>query len=275
MEKLKENYQFVIGFVALIISLSAFKEELEGIVLILSVGTYNLAQLFFWLIIGYLIVIQFYVIPFVFLTKFPDSKFLKFTGSTSYVLFVMLSLTPLGMAVFVLLDWFFGLFNTSEIYTELVGSGIALLLGVISGWFSQGVVAKYKREKQQSAINSLEAEESVELEKAKRLFEDKYYSHSILELFKTVETRIHLLLIESGIEIQRRSPLELIRVAEKQKLLTQEQLISINELRNVRNLVAHEINFQVTKEEAKKFLDKVVSIINELNSTLKNKDEEK
>ena len=61
-DKFRDRYDFIIGFVALVISLSAFKDELKTISFTLGTFSYNLGQYFLVVICGFLVCLYFYSI---------------------------------------------------------------------------------------------------------------------------------------------------------------------------------------------------------------------
>lgn len=266
MNKLKEKYEFVIGFVALIVSLSAFKDELKLMVINLSFHSFNLAELFFWLIVGYLCVLQLYVIPFVFSRKYPESKFLNFIGESSYFIFVVLSLSPIILGFVYIGDW---LINLIPPFTDKAKSIISMLLssiiGAVFSFFANSIVRWYKKEKTKEAVEELEEEEIKEIETAIKLIDNGHYAQSILELSKAVETRLFKTLITKGIPIKQRNLLELLRASKKHEILTDTEISSIDELRVLRNKVAHETEIDIDKQTAERLQKLVKSIIIKTN----------
>lgn len=266
MNKLKENYQFVIGFVAIIISLSAFKDELKEIKINLSFISFDASDLFFWLIIGYLIVLQIYIVPFIFSRKFPENKFLKFLGDTSYTIFIVLSLSPIIIGVVYLFDFLISLIPPiSDNIKEVASLVITLIIGVVSGWISRIIVQWFKKEKTKELVEKLEEKEVKELEKTIKLSKDGYYSQAILELSKTIETRLYKTIISHGVDIKRRNLLDLLRVSKKIGILSDNDISSLDELRVLRNKVVHESDLIVTKEDLYRLLELVRELINKLN----------
>jgi len=267
MNKLKENYQFVIGFVAIIISLSAFKDELKAIKINLSFISFDASDLFFWLIIGYLIVLQIYIVPFIFSWKFPESKFLKFLGDTSYTIFIVLSLSPIIIGVVYLFDLLISLIPPiSDNIKEVASIVITLIIGVVSGWISRIIVQWFKKGKTKELVEKLEEKEVKELETTNKLSKDGYYAQSILELSKTIETRLYKTIISHGVDIKRRNLLDLLRASKKIGILSDNDISSLDELRVLRNKVVHESDLIVTKEDSVRLLELVKGLINKLNN---------
>jgi len=61
MEKIKNKFEIILGFVTLIISLSAFKNELSQISIDLGFKTITLAEYFLYSVIGFSISLYLYI----------------------------------------------------------------------------------------------------------------------------------------------------------------------------------------------------------------------
>ena len=68
MDRQKERYQLVIGFVAIVISLSAFKDQLDKVKLNLGFASLTLSDYLLSLTLGFVLVVYIYTIPFLFIT---------------------------------------------------------------------------------------------------------------------------------------------------------------------------------------------------------------
>ena len=65
MEKFKGKYEIIFGFVTLVVSLSAFKEELSKFNLDLGFTSLSLAHLFLYCVFGFCLCLYFYTVEFV------------------------------------------------------------------------------------------------------------------------------------------------------------------------------------------------------------------
>ncbi|MDP3444520.1 MAG: hypothetical protein Q8T08_16805, partial [Ignavibacteria bacterium] len=101
MKLLKDRYEFIIGFVAVIISLSAFKEELSLIRIDLGLFQFSLANYFFYLILGFVITLHIYIIPYILsFTNYSSSKLFSHIELFSYILFTLLAISTTIMLSF-------------------------------------------------------------------------------------------------------------------------------------------------------------------------------
>jgi hypothetical protein len=101
----KERFEYIIGFLALTVSLSNFKDELKSITISTPLLTFNLAQYFLTVILASLVALHFYFIP-----QFVSSKkkvIIKFNNFLTYVCFAILFfiiLTPFFIGIVYLLN---------------------------------------------------------------------------------------------------------------------------------------------------------------------------
>lgn len=95
MKEIKDRWQFIVGFVAIIISLSAFKDELNKIVVDFRFISFSLSQYLFILIVSFISLIHLYVIPYIFsTTKYSNLKIFRHIESLSYILFIVIVISP-------------------------------------------------------------------------------------------------------------------------------------------------------------------------------------
>ena len=251
MEDRRERYEFILGFVAIMISLSAFKDELALIQVNVGFAKFTLSHYFLVVIIGFLLCLYLHVIERVFRdTRFGHYKVFDHFLKVAYVLFVLLLASP----ILVLLSWcsykiIFALRNIDDETKKTISMATIALLGVISGILSQAFVTKYQRAKKNKQQEVLELEEIKEIEKAVKLLEDSYYSQSILEAFKVLELHLYKLLAKRDIRVQRHRFFDLVKFAQKAKLISDNDIGIINEIRKMRNAAAH-LDIQHTKEQS-------------------------
>ena len=96
MEKIKNKYEVILGFVTLIISLSAFKDELAKVNLVLGYTTITLADYFLYIVYGLSICLYFYIIENIAKdSEIGGWKLFDIILRTAYFLFIFILLTPL------------------------------------------------------------------------------------------------------------------------------------------------------------------------------------
>ena len=93
MDKLKERYDIIIGFIAIIISLSVFKNELDRIILDLDFCKFSISQYLFFSIVGFVVCIYLLLISYLSrITKYSHFKIFNVIESISYVGFILILL---------------------------------------------------------------------------------------------------------------------------------------------------------------------------------------
>jgi hypothetical protein len=266
MEKIKNKYEIIFGFVTIIISLSAFKEELSKINLNLGYTTFSLANYFFFIVIGLSICLYLYVSENIAQdTKIGKWNLFKYTLNFAYFLFVFILVSPILLATNILIFKIYELIakNYTDATTTLkainnVLSVIATITTVISSYLTSKRILSDRKIKKQEEI---EEQEIKDLDNATKLFADKYYSHSVLESFKVLETHLYKKITERDIRIQKHNINEIIKVALQEKIIDEKDIPTINDIRGMRNIAAHS-DTEYTKHQAEFALNFVRQLLN-------------
>jgi len=79
MDKIKNKYEIILGFVTLIVSLSAFKNELSGISFNLGYLTINSDEYFLYCVLGFSVCLYLYILEQV----IRDTRILFLVGEAS------------------------------------------------------------------------------------------------------------------------------------------------------------------------------------------------
>ena len=262
MENGKNRYEFILGFVGLAVSLSAFKDELSKINIDLGFTQLSLSTYFFAVLIGLLLCLYLYVIENSLRnTRIGNFKIFDYLLKFAYILFVLLIASP----ILLLLSWLSNkiilAFSRLDKETIKALAGIiTFILGILSGAISTWTVHKQIKQKKDKQQEELEYEEIRDLETANKLLSDGYYSQAILETFKVLELHLYKLLQKRDIRVQRHRLLNILDYAFKQELLTKKDLGFINEIRKMRNSAAH-LDTTHTQEQAKMAVDFVKKMI--------------
>lgn len=260
MENFKNKYEIILGFVTLIVSFSAFKDELSRINLQLGYTTISLSEYFLIIVFGFGVCLYFYIIDKIFQdTKIGSWKLFDYLIRLAYFIFVILLLTPIFLIINIIFYKFYLYSSKSdqvEIWYEITLFIISLvnILGAIS--FSMKL---YRKEQEQQA-EKLEEKEIKELDNANKLFEDGYYSHSVLETFKVLESHLLKKLKQKNIRVSASRALDLINSALKHEIISQNDLPKIHQIREMRNATAHsDVNFTKDRAEfALKFINELL-----------------
>lgn len=262
MDKLKERWEFIVGYVALIVSLSAFKDELTFINLDIGFSVFNSAQFLFALILGFLFSLHIYLIPFLFSsTKYADKKIFSYLESFSYFIFVLLSVSPFFIFLAVGINNVINLLKTIPVETKnVLNSSITFIIGILSGILSSIIAYKYRKQKYSTQKQELEFEEIKEFENAQKLFTDGYYSQSILEAFKVLELHLRRLIIQKDIPFRSNKFIDILEMAMKLELISYDERKIVDQIRQMRNSAAH-LDVAFTKAQAEETISFIKKLI--------------
>ncbi|MGQ1909154.1 hypothetical protein ACT3CE_05145 [Marinifilum sp. RC60d5] len=252
MKEIKDRWQLIIGFAAIIISLSAFKDELNKIIVDFQFISFSLSQYLFILIISFISVIHLYVIPFIFsTTKYSNLKVFKHIESLSYILFLVIILSPSLLLIIYLLQLLILQISViNETAKSVSMSILSAIIGAITTYFSKYVVGKYQSSKKSREDSEIIEKEVKSFEIADKLIKDGYYNQSLFETFKMLENGIYKALRQRDLIFRKAPFLEMIRISDKYNIFTKGQIEQINRIRIKRNEFAHNISSTITKAEA-------------------------
>ncbi|MES2727400.1 MAG: hypothetical protein V4643_09890, partial [Bacteroidota bacterium] len=264
---------FIIGFAAIIISISAFKEELNKIVVDYHFISFSLSEYLFILTISFISIIHLYVIPYVFsTTKYSNLTLFKHIESLSYILFLVITLSPsILLIIYLLQSFILQVITLNETTKSILMSILSSIIGLISGYISKNIVAKYQSARKSKEESEITEKEIKSFEISDKLFKDGYYNQSLFETFKVLENGIYKILRQRDLIFREAPFLEMIKIAHKYNILTTEQIERINRIRIKRNEFAHNINSPITKaevEDAQNLAKEILSITE--NFELKN-----
>ena len=271
MNEIKDRWQFIIGFAAITISLSAFKDELNKIIVDYQFISFSLSQYLFILIISFISVIHIYVIPYVFSsTKYANLKIFKHIESLSYILFLIIILSPSLLLIIYLLQFLLTLITTlDDTMKSVLMSILSAIIGAITAFFSKNIVDKYQSDKKSKEESEIIETEVKSYELADKLINDGYYNQSLFETFKIIENGFYMALRQKDLIFRRTPFLEMIRIAAKYNIFTKAQIEQINRIRIKRNEFAHNITSTITKadaEEAKRLAKEILNNVDNIES---------
>lgn len=240
-DKLKDRYEFILGFVALVVSLSAFKEELQSIKFSFGNYNYDLGQYFLAVISGFLICLYFYSIEKVSRNySFGQLKIFSYILIFAEVLLIFLITSPIILLLGHLGFWFYSVLqDVSEDKLRSVSKTLQVIAIVTNTITSILIFVRYSKQRKERKLKELEEEEIKDLELADRLLKDGYYSQSILESFKVLETHLFKQLTKRNIRVARHRTNDLIKASVAAGILSESDLSILNNIRSMRNTAAH------------------------------------
>lgn len=262
MEISNNKLELTIGFTALIVSLGTFKSELQSIMIDLGIFKFSLDQ--------YLLLIILALLLSAYLTYID--KFSKEFQFGSWRVFNILPFASTWLLFFVLFSpfliivvCFFNKLNNYMLIHKRESDAILFVLRIgvtLSATLATISAALYHLKYKKTLSNEKNIDkEIIELEYAKKLYSDKYYAHSILEFYKILVAHLYNNLQNQGVRISKNRVDDLINQAEKNGIISAEQVEKIKNLRIERNKVAHSSKV-FTQEEARNAMDFVIQIIN-------------
>lgn len=262
MDKFKGKYEIILGFVTLVVSLSAFKDELSKINIDLGFTSISFAQYFLYCVIGFSLCLYFYVVEFTAReTKIGHWKFFDYLILLAYIIFVFILLSPLLILINVTIvksyNYLVGKLEKekAEIFSIIliVINGLSILISFFEG-------KKLFKKRQDDIKDEAEINQIKEIEIAKKLFQDAYYSQSILEAFKALESHLQKEVLQKN----QRAPkalYELLSISQKLGIIKAEEQSQIKDLLRMRIISAHKTEITLTKADAEKALKFVEYLI--------------
>lgn len=262
LDNLKDRYDFILGFVALVVSLSAFKDELNSLTFTFGTYKYSLGQYFLVIISGLLVCLYFYSIEKV-SRNYSIGRFRLFSLILiiGEILFIFLIASPVLLLLAHMCFW--GYLTLRDIPKESLRTTnnilqvIALSLNII---FSIIVFIKNRKQRKENKLKELEENEITDLELAVRLLKDNYYSQSILESYKVLETHLYKKMTEKNVRVFRGRMNDLINASLDHGIITDNDLPILNDIRGMRNSAAH-LNANYTKEHAELAINFIKGLI--------------
>lgn len=252
MDKVKEKYGLVIGFVTLMILLSNFLSKLETIKVDFGLFTLNMSEYYFLIVILTSSSLYLYMLEAIFKgTKIGNWSIFSFVNKIAYFIFGIVIISPLALIV---LELFYFMFNRlsdlDEGIIKKITSFLSVLISSAMALFINKTLDKYLKEEKASQQIKLEEEEIIDLEKARKLYDEGYYSQSILEAFKVMEINLFRILSLEGVRVRRNHFQDLIDNSFQRDILNKKDLEIIKEIRSMRNAAAH-LDIAHNQEQAK------------------------
>ncbi|NQT25986.1 HEPN domain-containing protein [candidate division KSB1 bacterium] len=127
---------------------------------------------------------------------------------------------------------------------------LAGILGMLISYMYRFLYINFSKKDKSEKINQLIRQEETSIERAKILISKRYYDIAIVEVWKTIESAIQTMLFEIGYNKDIKNTIDLINIAKEKKLIAQNTLKPLDELRKLRNQSIHK-NIEITSQQAK------------------------
>ncbi|HEV8081844.1 MAG TPA: HEPN domain-containing protein [Chitinophagaceae bacterium] len=265
MEKNNNRYELIFSFVTLILSFSAFKDELKEIKINLGFYNFTLAEYLLKIVYGFGICTYLYIIERIAQQskKLNSWKIIGYIEKAAFIFFVFIILTPILLLLAYIFYVAFDRFTKIN-EEERASLSAILTFGLISLSVILSIVTSiiYFETKNKLRQDEIEKEEILELENAMKLYDSNFYSQAILEVFKVLELHLIQLFSKRQINIPRHqfNFNELFNYAIKLELLDKEDIAAVHEIRKMRNTAAH-LDIEHTKQKATKAINFIKYLI--------------
>lgn len=262
-QTIKGKYEAILGFVTLIISLSAFKQELREIPIDIGILQFSVADYFLCVIYGFCLCLYCYVVEFMVRDfSFGTLKIFDYITYFAFFLFVLVLCSPFLLLFSIVLFKIYLIVPSlvptliRDISTSVISAISAILMLAAVRQMSDQLL----KQSQTSKLETLETDEIISIERARMLFIDGYYSQSLLESFKALNYHLYKQLLNLQVRVSPNRFFDLVREAKKHQLIKEEDISLVADIHGGRNAVAHS-NTGVTKELSERALKYVSNLI--------------
>ncbi|HEU0081039.1 MAG TPA: HEPN domain-containing protein [Candidatus Paceibacterota bacterium] len=258
---IKEKAIFVVGLLAAFLAFSAFKEELSKISLIIFGSNFSLLGIMIFFAILLSISVYLYALDYLrySLGKYQNFFILRWIIPLGNFFFSLAILSP----ILVLVAWIFGskeVIDFAESHAQFA-KNLDVILGLVLVVFSIFNAYKLTKETKRTIVKSFETVRSLYLQRALKLFENKFYTETVIEVYKTLEQFLKERIFEDkGLTTKNSGMRELMDLVIKNKVIDKKYIPLIEDLRGLRNKAAHSLN-PASKEDAQFALNLVKELL--------------
>jgi len=184
--------------------------------------------------------------------QFISEKKIGYVQETGDILYgIALSLPPVFLSLILAIKAI-NLIGKDEL-TYFTSPLLGVFAGVLASFLSAKFKSKISKMRRSSEAKNEEKLKHQYLTRAKKLFDDGYFDLSILETFKAIESALNRQLLSLGVELESGNFFSNFKNAKRLEILRSSDVQTIENLRKIRNQVAHN-KVQITEDEAKNLL---------------------
>lgn len=255
--------EFITAFAALMVGVGIFSDKLELVDINLGFKIFNLFNISIFVFSFLLLSIYLYAIDYaryglLHIEDWRIFKFLQYIANFLYFASVILPLLILllWLSVFLLNKiplvyikqylWYISIVWSSSIS---LGSVVFLIIRLI--------------QKEKSVREKISEQASTVLLKTDRLVKNKEWRLAVIEAFRLIELMFKNKAEEIGIDTNRFSFIHQLRIFSRRGLITKEQALKLDQVREFRNIAIHS-GENITEEQAMYVID----VINEIGESL-------
>ncbi|WP_321345214.1 HEPN domain-containing protein [uncultured Draconibacterium sp.] len=261
MDRIKDKYEIILGFLAVVISFAAFKDSLGKISIDLGFLKFSLADYFLVVVSGFLLSIYLYTIESVLnKTKLGNWKGFNYILLIAYTIFVAFLFSPIPIGIVYLVKLSLPMLIKHIEVINSVLTIISFIVGIVLSYLSNRLSKKVLKAKKNQEINEIEEKEITDLDLARNLFKSEYYSQTILEASKILELHLTKLITRTNNRVRKNNFRELLDTSLKLGFIDQSDYSQVQKVRKMRNDSAHLV-IEFSKEQAEESLNIVEELI--------------
>lgn len=266
-ENIKNKSFFVVALLASFLAFGVFKDELKSF--FVNFGLFKLSILDL-LVIFYLVLalsIYFFAINFLLHdVKWKNNFLIKSCYNIGNFLYALAMILPIIFLIAWLISWIlsaFGNFVSAETHGILnTTSALLLLFGIILAGIKSGIESIQEENRAIKKYGKLGDEK---MEKTILLNRKGFYSEAIISLCSSLEFNLRRRLVEKGFSTGDRSFMDLLDLAKKKKILSEQGWKALSGIRSSRNKVVH-YGETMSKDEMNQVLLSIKDVLLEINS---------
>lgn len=256
MSKLRDKYDIVLAIATIVISLSAFKEELSAIHFDLLQYNISITDYLFGCVLGFSLSLYLYLIDKSLEgTKIWSSNIFSKIIFIAYWIHITVLFSPIMLIMILLLkSLVYEMIGSEKPSKNEIQTTLFVVLTVLGNIITLVVSYIKIKARTKNILEEYTELKTKELEESRLLIRNGHYSHAILELFKAITNHINTQLLEKGYRVPEGQYQQLLPTATKNGIITVEDLDKIDSVRKMRNEVAHK-QTEYTKEEAEEIYE--------------------
>lgn len=264
-----DKVSFIVGFSALMFALYPFKERMIQIKIYLFAKEFNLYTLAAFLILLLFISTYLYGLNYI---RYDSQKLLSWKwlkiieiGAQSFYIFAFcfpLLILFLWIST-IFTHWILEVFPKGISQDVLLAPSVSVTIGALLSFFFS--FSRYRR-KEYILYKKLLQREKELFNNADQVYQRGDLDMAIIKIFQSAVAAIKSNLIsEIGLGAERLSTTEVIELAKRKKIISEEEHKSMQDLRILRNQLTHNTNLSnISSRETQSFIDRINTLVNKL-----------
>ncbi len=266
---MKDKIAFAVGLLGVMVALAPFKDTLEqsqlnfgfAYVSVLTLIYLSLGLLF---LSTYVFALDYVKDGFRFLDNLPVFRYLQISGNVLYFVAVLSPFIYLFLWIAVQL---YLLIPFPALDLQKFSGSLSVIVSVVSLLLSLRAAFRKNREQMIAKEESLDASAVSAANEAKKLAENRMWSLSIIEAFRSLELSLNKKIVERGVDARTIPSFRAAEILAKTNAISKEDYQKIQYIRGLRNRAAHS-SVEYSEAEALEVLDIVKRLLPKLETKI-------